>query len=87
MSENHHNSNVRICDHPLIKHKVTLLRSKNIPPNQFRTLMREISYVSTFFFLILFINTFLFSLSLSLSLCTIIYTPADQALPGGEAQR
>ena len=38
--------NIKVCDHPLIKHKVTLLRSRNIAPNQFRTLMREISYVA-----------------------------------------
>lgn len=32
-----------IADHPLIQHKVAILRDKNTPSNQFRTLIREIT--------------------------------------------
>ena len=35
--------NLTIVDHPLIRHKLTLLRDKNTPTVQFRTLLREIS--------------------------------------------
>ena len=64
--------NIKVCDHPLIKHKVTLLRSRNIAPNQFRTLMREISYVAFPFF----IEKTLISLRLFKSLntmCLIVF--------------
>jgi uracil phosphoribosyltransferase len=35
--------NLTIVDHPLIQHKLTELRKKNTPTNQFRKLLREIS--------------------------------------------
>jgi uracil phosphoribosyltransferase len=34
---------VYISDHPLVKHKLTLLRNRQTDPRQFRSLMREIS--------------------------------------------
>jgi uracil phosphoribosyltransferase len=34
---------VYISDHPLVKHKLTLLRNRQTDPQQFRALMREIS--------------------------------------------
>ena len=30
------NENVMICDHPPIKHKITMLRNKNTGTNEFR---------------------------------------------------
>lgn len=37
------NSNVTIFDHPLIKHKISILRDKNTGTNEFRRLVDEIS--------------------------------------------
>ena len=34
--------NVTICDHPLIKHKITILRRKTTGTNEFRTVVDEI---------------------------------------------
>ena len=31
--------NVTICDHPLIKHKITILRRKTTGTNEFRTVV------------------------------------------------
>ena len=36
-------SNVFIADHPLIQHKVTLLRDKNTGSKEFRELIQEIT--------------------------------------------
>jgi uracil phosphoribosyltransferase len=36
-------SEVRVVDHPLIQHKLTLMRDKTTPSDQFRRLLREIS--------------------------------------------
>jgi uracil phosphoribosyltransferase len=35
--------NVKVIDHPLLKHKLTLLRQKERSTNSFRTLISEIS--------------------------------------------
>ena len=35
--------NVTILDHPLIQHKISMLRDKNTGTNEFRTLIEEIS--------------------------------------------
>ena len=35
--------NIQICDHPLVKHKITILRDKNTGTNEFRTVVSEIS--------------------------------------------
>ncbi len=35
--------NVTICDHPLIKHKITVLRRKTTGTNEFRTVVDEIA--------------------------------------------
>ena len=37
------NENVMICDHPLIKHKITMLRNKNTGTNEFRAIVEEIA--------------------------------------------
>lgn len=37
------NENITICDHPLIKHKITMLRNKNTGTNEFRTIVEEIA--------------------------------------------
>lgn len=37
------NSNVHIVDHPLIRHKLAILRNKNTSTNEFRDLLREVS--------------------------------------------
>ena len=37
------NENIIICDHPLIKHKITLLRNKSTGTNEFRTIVEEIA--------------------------------------------
>ena len=34
-----------IVDHPLVQHKLTLMRDKSTPTNQFRQLLREISHL------------------------------------------
>ena len=35
--------NITICDHPLLKHKISILRDKNTGTNEFRTLVEEIA--------------------------------------------
>ena len=40
--------NVTIMDHPLIKHKITMLRDKNTGTNEFRTLVEEIAMLMGF---------------------------------------
>ena len=35
--------NITICDHPLIKHKLTMIRDKNTGTNEFRAIVEEIS--------------------------------------------
>ncbi len=35
--------NITICDHPLIKHKLSILRNKDTGTNEFRTVMEEIA--------------------------------------------
>lgn len=37
------NSNITICDHPLLKHKITMLRNKNTGTSEFRKIVEEIS--------------------------------------------
>ncbi|MBP3238437.1 MAG: uracil phosphoribosyltransferase [Lachnospiraceae bacterium] len=37
------NNNIVIMDHPLIKHKITMLRDKNTGTNEFRALVNEIA--------------------------------------------
>ncbi len=37
------NENIIICDHPLVKHKITMLRNKNTGTNEFRTVVEEIA--------------------------------------------
>ena len=37
------NPNITICDHPLIKHKITMLRNKNTGTNEFRKIVEEIA--------------------------------------------
>lgn len=37
------NKNITICDHPLIKHKITMLRNKNTGTNEFRTIVEELA--------------------------------------------
>lgn len=34
-----------VVDHPLVQHKLTLLREKNTPPAMFRLLLRELSHL------------------------------------------
>lgn len=34
-----------VVDHPLVQHKLTLMRDKATPTNQFRQLLREISHL------------------------------------------
>ena len=36
-------NNITVVSHPLIQHKLTMLRDKNTPPKDFRELVREIS--------------------------------------------
>lgn len=40
--------NVKILNHPLVKHKCTLLRDKHTKPQQFRELMRELSILMAY---------------------------------------
>lgn len=35
--------NITICDHPLIKHKLSILRNKHTGTNEFRSIMEEIA--------------------------------------------
>ncbi|MBT4145373.1 MAG: uracil phosphoribosyltransferase, partial [Gammaproteobacteria bacterium] len=37
-----------LIDHPLIKHKLTLLRKKETPPAHFRIILKEISFLLAF---------------------------------------
>ncbi len=37
------NENIVICDHPLLKHKITRLRDKSTGTNEFRTIVGEIA--------------------------------------------
>lgn len=37
------NENITICDHPLVKHKITMLRNKNTGTNEFRAIVEEIA--------------------------------------------
>ena len=37
------NENIFICDHPLVKHKITILRNKNTGTNEFRAVVEEIA--------------------------------------------
>ncbi|MCF0109996.1 MAG: uracil phosphoribosyltransferase [Erysipelotrichaceae bacterium] len=37
------NPNITICDHPLVKHKITMLRQKTTGTNEFRKLVSEIA--------------------------------------------
>lgn len=38
-----YNENIMICDHPLLKHKITVLRNKNTGTNEFRAVVEEIA--------------------------------------------
>jgi uracil phosphoribosyltransferase len=38
-------NHLTVVDHPLIQHKLTIMRDKNTPSNQFRQLLREISHL------------------------------------------
>jgi len=40
--------NVHVVDHPLVQHKLTLMRDKNTPTVQFRQLLREIALLLTY---------------------------------------
>lgn len=37
------NPNITICDHPLVQHKITMLRNKETGTNEFRTIVEEIA--------------------------------------------
>ncbi len=37
------NENIFLCDHPLIKHKITILRDKHTGTNEFRAIVEEIA--------------------------------------------
>ena len=37
------NENIMICDHPLVKHKITMLRNKETGTNEFRAIVEEIA--------------------------------------------
>ena len=37
------NANITICDHPLLQHKITMLRKKETGTNEFRALVEEIA--------------------------------------------
>ena len=37
------NPNITICDHPLLKHKISILRNKTTGTNEFRTIVEEIA--------------------------------------------
>ena len=41
-------SNVKINDHPLIQHKISILRDKNTGTNEFRALVQEIAMLEAF---------------------------------------
>ena len=48
MAEFSENKNVTIFDHPLIQHKITILRDKDTGSNQFRALVEEITMLMCF---------------------------------------
>lgn len=48
MSEMKHFPNVTVIDHPLVQHKLTLLRQKETPTGDFRRLAREISLLMAY---------------------------------------
>ena len=37
------NENIFICEHPLVKHKISILRNKNTGTNEFRAIVEEIA--------------------------------------------
>ena len=37
------NENIVVCDHPLLKHKITILRNKSTGTNEFRAVVEEIA--------------------------------------------
>lgn len=39
---------VSVVDHPLVKHKLALLRDKNTPPSQFRQIVRELAMLESY---------------------------------------
>ena len=39
---------VMVFDHPLIQHKVSLMRDKNTPVKEFRALAREVAMLMTY---------------------------------------
>ena len=41
-------SNIHIMEHPLIKHKITLLRNESTPTSEFRRLVEEIAMLEAF---------------------------------------
>ena len=41
-------NNVTVVSHPLIQHKLTMLRDKNTPPKDFRELVKEISMLMAY---------------------------------------
>jgi uracil phosphoribosyltransferase len=41
-------SNVHVIDHPLVQHKLTLMRSKDASTNSFRRLLNELSLLMTY---------------------------------------
>jgi len=42
------NEHIVICDHPLLKHKISLLRSKDTGTNEFRTVVEEIAMLISY---------------------------------------
>ena len=37
------NENITVCEHPLIKHKITMIRNKATGTNEFRAIVEEIA--------------------------------------------
>jgi uracil phosphoribosyltransferase len=44
----HHNPFVHLIDHPLVQHKLTLMRRKDASTNSFRTLLNELSMLRAY---------------------------------------
>lgn len=42
------NNNITICNHPLIQHKISILRNKNTTTNEFRRVVEEIAMLEGF---------------------------------------
>ena len=42
------NERVTVVEHPLVSHKLALLRDKNTPPSQFRQVVRELAMLETY---------------------------------------